>query len=169
MKFVLLPNEEYHFLLSLLQTLHQTEHCLLLFEIHVRNQVIFSVQDENPDTFINTKLYLSETTLPAANVEIDYFFVDHGKGFVHPGFEKYDFSPTQNHLATTFAKYGPEFKYQTVLTVNEFPDLQGEGTFHLTTGSSTSGNRYPALVIRSQNEFRFQCEITEVRSVLLIV
>ena len=49
-----------------------------------------------------------------------------------------------------------------VLTVNEFPDLQGEGTFHLTTGSSTSGNRYPALIIRSQNQFRFQCEITGI-------
>ena len=64
------------------QSLKNDGKCML--EIHVKNQVIFSIQMENTGTFTNTKLYLS----PSVNADVEYFFVDHGHDSQHDEFTK---------------------------------------------------------------------------------
>ena len=153
-KITIQQNKPYQIIIS--QALKDTK---WMFEVQVQDEVVFSQENDNPKMFIDAKLYLSNPTAPEANeVQVEYLLVNRGQGYTHPGYEKHDFSPTQNHLATTFAKYGPEFKYHLVLLTNE---VLPSNIFRLRTSdpNQVSGSRYPSLFFDSFNKLVIGCEL----------
>ena len=140
----------------------------LFYEITINQEIVFSVQNTQPEIFTNAKLYISDLYFQVADVSIEYFKLylgqvsnqDQGQGSqwdIHPDFEKTDFIPEFSTLESEFTTYGPIFRFHIKLTVNTLPEgirrnifiIRNEDGENENNSESEEGfgTRYPAVYL----------------------